>query len=224
MTDRVYVVRLMDCQAGPRGLSDDDRTAAQALLRSWFDAVCAAAGGRRDRWTLDLAWQAAPAGTTAGSDAGSPATVNMILFFVPSTHHSVIRLHANWQNDTLEPEADTTMQGYTVFTHRPPGARPGARRGVLAISEIYTNRCTRSRSADTRIELARTAFHESMHNQLLLAGDELHHHGGMGAAAATATSPSPHDTALMGAAIAQLVPQWVQGHAAWRRAYLLEGL
>lgn len=224
MTDRVYVVRLVDCQGGAQGIAAEDRTAVQTLIRPWFEAVCTQAGSGHDRWTLDLSWQPAPAGATAGADAGSPATVNMLLFYVPSTHHSVIRLHRSWASDTLAPETDTGLQGYTVITYTPPGAAPGHRRGVLAISEIYTNRCRRSRAEETRTELARTGFHEAMHNQLLLAGNELHQHGGMAAATATAISPSPHDRSMMAGAIGRLVPQWTEGYANWRRSYLLEGL
>jgi len=224
MTDSVYVVRLIDCQGGSQGVGADHQAAVLATLRNWFGAVCQAAGGHGTTWTLDLQWQAGAGAGAASGDAGSAATVNMRLFFVPSTRHSVIRLRAPWQDAALPPESDTTAQGYTVFQFTPPGAAPDDRQGTIGISEIYTNRCTRSRSAATQLELARTAFHEAMHNQLLRADNELHSHGGIGAATPVATSPAPADTRRMAGAIGRLVPQWTEGYRSYRDTYALDGL
>lgn len=60
-------------------------------------------------------------------------------------------------------------------------------------------------------------FHESMHNQLIRVGDELHRgNGGFAAETPTGTAPSAQNLQMMAAAIGVLVPQWPDGSQAWR--------
>lgn len=213
MTDSVFVVRLVDCRGD--ALDSDNQAAVLTTLRSWYGGICQDASSTRTTWTLDIRWDLA---------TGSGPAAHLLLFFVPSTRHSMIRLRAPWQDQPLAGETDTTVQGFTAIAFTPPAGRPGHRTGTLGISEIYVNRCTRSAVRDTQTELARTAFHESMHNQLLLRDGELHSHGGMAAATSTASSPGPADRSMMAAAIGRRVPQWTEGYRTWRDAYMLDGL
>ena len=149
--------------------------------------------------------------------AGSPLTINLIVFFVPAPSQGVIRLHPQFRSTTLPAESDRTIWGTTVSQWTPRGAQPGRRTPTLGISEVYIARCRDASDAATRLNLARTAFHECMHNQLIRPGDELHH-GNAGFAADTpvGSAPTTQNVQAMAASIGTLVPQWLDGFQAWR--------
>ncbi len=60
-------------------------------------------------------------------------------------------------------------------------------------------------------------FHESMHNQLVRPGEDLHRgQGGFAADTPSGSSPNAQNLQIMAAGLAVLVPQWPDGFQAWR--------
>ena len=96
------------------------------------------------------------------------------------------------------------------------GSEPVSGTGtIITISEVYVRRCPDANDSPTPLQLARSGFHESMHNQLAL-GDELHKGSGFAGARMDGNSPSADNIAKMAAGLATLRPQWVEGFQAWK--------
>ena len=209
-----YVVRLIDCAsnstmggAGTKnsGVAKDANDVA-TLLTTWYQLVCKKAG---DAWAADVKWITEPPITLPGQ-AGDPLTINMIIFFVLSPRDSVIKLHPRATKGMLTPvENDPTTVGFTsIFS---AGGKP-----TVGISEVYVTRCRNLPGSEAlSLKLARTGFHESMHNQLN-KGNEMHRlSAGFGAESATGSSPNGPDIQLMADRIPILIPQWLDGFQAW---------
>lgn len=215
MATGTYVVRLVDC--AETGGVGSDRAAVGQMLAGWYRSVCATATTAAMTWSADVQWLIEPRPPTASQDATSPQTVNMLVFYVPTPQEGVIRLHPNWRGQELEANGDTAIWGTTVLRWTPPGAAAGRRTGTLGISEVYTRRCRTSQPAASLLNLARTGFHESMHNQTVRNGTELHSgRAGFAADVPTGDAPSGNDLQLMAGALNALVPQWHDGFQAWR--------
>jgi hypothetical protein len=213
MANNTYTVRLIDCAAS--GGVGSNMAAVGASLTGWFRQVCQRASGGGNTWTADVQWQTQPASATPGQDAGNPLTVNLIVFFVPSPRESVIKLHPQYRNTTLAADSDPMEWGTTVSRWNIPGG--GGRAPTLGISEVYIARCRGSNDAATQLNLARIGFHESMHNQLVKPGAELHRgNGGFAAGTPTGSAPSAQNIQMFAAGIGGLVPQWPDGFQAWR--------
>jgi len=216
MANNTFTVRLIDCATS--GGVGSNTSAVGASLTSWHRPVCQQASNSSTTWTADVQWQTQPGGNSSG-DAGNPLTINLIIFFVPTTRDSVIRLHPQYRDYTLPAESDSGIWGTTVSRWTPPGAAPGRRTPGLGISEVYVARCRDSDTATMQLNLARMGFHESMHNQLVRPGDDLHRgNGGFAADTPTGTSPSAQNLQLMAGGLGALVPQWPQGFQVWRDA------
>ena len=212
MANNTYTVRLIDCATS--GGAGSNAAAVGASLTSWYRQVCQQASSGSNAWTADVQWQPQPGGSTSGQDAGNPLIVNLIIFFVPSPRESVIKLHPLYRNTTLAADSDPMEWGTTVNRWSTAGGR---RTPTLGISEVYVARCRDSSDAATPLNLARIGFHESMHNQLVKPGAELHRGNGSFAAETPAGSaPSAPNLQMMAAGIATLVPQWPDGFQAWR--------
>jgi hypothetical protein len=214
MANNTYTVRLIDC-ATSGGVGSNTATVG-ASLTNWYRSVCQQATSGGNVWTADVQWQTQPGGNSAG-DAGNPLTINMLIFFVPSPRESVIKLHQQFRNLTLAAASDTAIWGTTVNGWTPQGAAVGRRTPTLGISEVYIARCRASDDATTQLNLARMGFHESMHNQLIRPGDDLHRgQGGFAADTPTGNAPSAQNLQMMAAGLSVLVPQWTDGFQAWR--------
>jgi hypothetical protein len=203
-----YVVRLIDCQKGGGGVGDN---AADVLakLKTWYTSVCLKASSKNSTWTADVQWLDQPPRNQPGQDAGSPATVNMILFFVPSPRSSVIPLHPKFKKVDLKYE----VEHKDVWGKTEQGLPRSSLN--LAVSEIYVTRCRVGGDAETTQNLAITAFHESMHNQLYL-GDEMHNRTGFAASPETGDLPNEANLKDMAGNIGTLIGQWLDGFQAWR--------
>lgn len=209
-----YTVRLIDCATS--GGVGSHATDVGTFLTNWYRSVCQQATSGSNVWTADVQWQAQPGGSSGGQDAGNPLVVNMIIFFVPSPRESVIKLHQQYRNTTVDADSDTAVWGTTVSRWAPP-APAGQRTPTLGISEVYVARCRGSDDATTRLNLARIGFHESMHNQLVRPGNDLHHgNGGFAADVPVGTQPSAQNLQMMARGLSVLVPQWPDGFQAWR--------
>jgi hypothetical protein len=215
MASNTYVVRLIDCTtpldaaSGSFGKSTIGSTTADisASLMTWYTFVCQKASSQSSSWSADVQWLANPPSSAPGQDAGHPLTINMLLFFVPTPRESVAKLHPRVPASRIAAiEKDAGAMGWTAL----PSPQ-------LAISEIYVTRCTNFKNDDGLVlKIARTGFHESMHNQLH-QGDEMHAgKAGFGAALSTGNKPSAQDTKLMADKIGTLTPQWLDGFQAWR--------
>jgi hypothetical protein len=216
MAINTYVVRLIDCltTAGGVGSGTVD---VQTSLSTWYRAVCQQASSAGTTWNADVQWLANPPSSNPGQDAGSPLTINMIVFFIPGPSQGVIRLHQLYRGKPLPADTDTAVWGTTVSVWNPPGARIGARNPVLGISEVYISRCRGGSDAETRATLARMAFHESMHNQLIRPEADLHRgNSGFAADVPAGAAPSGANIQMMAVGIGTLVPQWLEGFQAWR--------
>jgi hypothetical protein len=212
MANNTYVVRLIDCQKDSGGVKNDANEVL-AKLKTWYASVCQKASSGDTQWTADVQWLDQPPRNLPGQDSGSPLTINMILFFVPTPRTSVIALHPYFKKTSL-PLDDKDTLGFTALD---TPTRGGVRQAVdLGISEIYTARCRDAFDKEqTRLTLARAAFHESMHNQLA-KGDEMHQGGtGFRAAVMTGDSPNADNMKDMAAKIGTLTPQWLDGFQAW---------
>jgi len=210
-----YTVRLIDCATS--GGVGSDAAAVGASLTTWYRAVCQQASNDANSWTADVQWQAQPGGNSSGQDAGNPIIINMIIYFVPSPRESMIKLHPSFASITLPAEKDTSEWGTTVVRWTPPNAGIGQRTPVVGISEVYIARCRDTASAATQLNLARIGFHESMHNQLIRPGNDLHRgNGGFAAETPTGSVPSSPNLQMMAATLGVLVPQWPDGFQAWR--------
>src|SRR6185503_4761800 len=174
MATNTFVVRLIDVAGGTSGVAGHAASVGSSLS-TWYQTVCQQATAGSTIWNADVQWLAQPPSTTPGQDAGSPMTINMIIFFVPGPTQGVIRLHPQFRTATAAAETDTTIWGNTVSQWSPRGAQAGHRTPTLGISEVYVSRCRGSDDATTRLNLARIGFHESMHNQLVRPGEDLHH-------------------------------------------------
>jgi len=215
MANNTYTVRLIDCATS--GGVGSNATAVGASLTTWYRSVCQQATSSSNTWTADVQWQMQPGGNSGGADAGNPLTINLIIFFVPSPRQSVIKLHPQYRTTTLPAESDTGIWGTTVNRWTPAGAAVGRRTPTLGISEVYVSRCRDSDNAVTQLNLARLGFHESMHNQLVRVGDELHRgQGGFAADTPTGNAPNAQNLQMMAAGLGILVPQWPDGFQAWR--------
>jgi hypothetical protein len=158
-------------------------------------------------------WLDQPVSTPSGGDAGGLHAINLIVYFVPYPRDSVILLHPDYSSGfTLDAMTDTTRMGTTVTQGTTQGS---ARTPTLGISEVYIHRLQDSHSvAATRLNLARAAFHESMHNQLGM-GDELHRNDGFAKAEPSGSSPSAANIKAMADRIGVLTPQWQDGFQEW---------
>ena len=215
MATGTYVVRLIDCaETGGVGA---DRAAVGQLLATWYRSVCATASSAAMTWSADVQWLTAPQPASPSQDAGSPQTINMLIFYVPTPQEGVIRLHPNWRGQAQEADGDTAIWGTTVLRWTPPGAAAGHRTGTLGIAEVYTRRCRTTQTAASVLNLARTGFHETMHNQTVRNGSELHSgRAGFAADIPAGDAPTGSDLQLMSGALRALVPQWLDGFQAWR--------
>jgi hypothetical protein len=214
MASKTYVVRLIDCTtpidavSGSIGKSSLGSTAddVRASLMTWYTSVCQKASSQDSAWAADVQWLANPASGSPGQDAGDSLTINMFLFFVPTPRESVVKLHRG--TPSIAPiEKDATVMGFTGLVNSPR----------LGISEVYVTRCSNFKNDDSlALKVARTGFHESMHNQLFM-GDDMHTLStGFGAAASTGSSPNTKDIELMAGKIGTLTAQWTGGFQAWR--------
>ena len=87
---------------------------------------------------------------------------------------------------------------------------------TIDVSEVYVSRCRELKGTEElSLVLARTAFHESMHNQLAL-GSALHRFNGFADADATGTSPTADNIDRMAASIPRLRRQWIDGFHPWK--------
>ncbi len=216
MATNSFVVRLVDCPGGTSGVGGH-ASAVGTFLSTWYRSVCQQATSGGTVWNADVQWLANPPSPAPAQDAGSPLSINLIIFFVPGPTQGVIRLHPQFRSTSLPAVSDSGIWGTTVSQWRPPAARVGHRTGTLGISEVYIPRCRGSDDAATRLNLARIGFHETMHNQLVRAGDELHTgQSGFAADTPSGSAPSAQNLQMMAAAIGSLVPQWPDGFQAWR--------
>ena len=214
MASNTYVVRLIDCQKAIKGSGGigDNATQVLAKLKVWYASLCQQASSADTNWTADVQWLDQPPRNVPGQDAGNPLTINMLLFFVPSARHSVIKRHPDYK------DKDVAKLGYgdAGLTVNSTQTRGGVRKIVYGISEIYIANCQSTEGNETtQRNLAATAFHESMHNQLAM-GDEMHKGGtGFRAAEPTGNSPDANNLRDMAAKIGTLIPQWLDGFQAW---------
>jgi hypothetical protein len=215
---KTYVVRLIDCGnvRGP-GSSDSAQVGSDAVsvcsnLKTFYSAVCQKASSSTTIFTADVQWLGQPASTPSGGEAGGLLTINIIIFFVPFPRDSVILLHPNYNGKlNLDAITDFTQLGTTVTASRTPGNVP-----TLGISEVYIKRTQDIDSTAAAFNLARAAFHESMHNQLR-KGDELHLGDGFAKAKLDnwGSSPSAANITAMAGQIGTLIPQWLDGFQEW---------
>src|SRR5258708_1197876 len=149
MAANTFVVRLIDCatSGGVAGGTAD----VGSMLSTWYRAVCQQATSGSAAWSADVQWLAQPPSSNSGQDAGSPLTINLIIFYVPGPTQGVIRLHQSYRGTTLPAESDSGVWGTTVSRWTPPAARPGSRTPALGISEVYTSRCRGASDAETRL-------------------------------------------------------------------------
>jgi hypothetical protein len=204
-------VRIVDCDKANKVGVQGDAADVRSLLTTWFTQVCQKASTKDETWNADVQWLDSPPGTKPpDSDSGSPFVVNLMIYFVQSPRDSVIRLSPR-NNGKFPDERVLSNKDCTGYTWTEPVS------GGRTTSEVYVVRCKPIKGDKTSapLQLARTAFHESMHNQLAL-GEELHRGNGFAAAAADGNSPNGDNIAKMAAGIATLRPQWVEGFQAWK--------
>ncbi len=213
MAVHTYVVRLVDVEKSTNyGVSGDAKKVG-CLLSTWYTAVCHKASGGDATWNADVQWMDDPPRDKPPNDnAGAPFVINMMIYFLLTPRTSVIKLHPSNNNRLPDPGvwSDTNDIGLTWFL-----TMNGA--VTIDVSEVYVSRCRELTKGDDSLPLllARTAFHESMHNQLAL-DNRLHRFSGFAAADATGTSPTADNIDKMAASIATLRKQWVDGFQAWR--------
>jgi hypothetical protein len=213
MAGNTYVVRLVDCLKGIGGV-EKDAAGILANLKTWYAQVCQAASGSGTTWSADVQWMDYAPMALPGSDPGNSLVVNLILFYVPSTRHSMIELHPAW-DARQSVDAFTSDLGLTFVSALTNGA------DKVAISEIYVSRCrnTSSSTADSVLNMSRIGFHEGMHNQLFM-GQGLHRRGtGFRAEAPTGSSPDATNLKDMSGVLGTLIPQWPDGISLWRAKY-----
>ena len=117
--------------------------------------------------------------------AANPTAHELLVYFMPSDK-SVVK------NVPNTPAVDLTDDGNTAF-------QAGA-------SEVYVK-------SDNSALLARLAFHELMHNRLMI-GNAMHDQGGMAAKTIGAsTALSPANIKAMAAVLDKAITQWTQGIA-----------
>lgn len=215
MAVHTYVVRLVDIDKKTNYGVNSDANEVCRCLKTWYTSVCQKASSGSDTWNADVQWlDSPPAARPKDSNAGAAFSVNMMIYFVLSPQQSVIAMHP--ANNGKLPDAsvfsDHNDVGLTWFRTAPNGAV------TVDISEVYVSRC-RTLQGNERLALvlARTAFHESMHNQLAL-GDALHQGNGHGFADAdpTGTLPTAGNIDTMAAKIATLRPQWEEGFQTYK--------
>jgi hypothetical protein len=211
MASNTYVVRLIDCQKtiNSSGGVGDNATQVLAKLKVWYASVCQQASSADTNWTADVQWLDQPPRNLPGQDAGNPLTINMLLFFVPSARHSVIQRHPVYK------KTDVAALGHGDAGLTVTGG-PTRLKIEYGISEIYIANCQSTKGNETtQRNLAATAFHESMHNQLAM-GNEMHQGGtGFRAAVPAGDSPDAQNLKDMAAKIGTLIPQWLDGFQAW---------
>ena len=216
---KTYTVRLIDCGKARDGTAAADAASvgadAQSVsshLNTWYSAVCHKAS---TTWNADVQWLSQPTSTPSGGDAGGMHVINMIVFFVPYPRDSVILLHSDFSSGfTLTAMTDPTQMGTTVT--KGATQQGGVRTPTLGISEVYIHRLQDPHSSSaTQLNLARAAFHESMHNQLG-KGDELHSGAdGFAKKVPSGNAPSAANTNAMADKIGTLTPQWQDGFREW---------
>jgi hypothetical protein len=214
-----YVVRLIDCgkareQTAPDAASvGTDAASVCSQLKTWYGLVCQKASSANTTWSADVQWLDQPTSTPAGGDAGDSHAINLIIFFVPYPRDSVILLHPNYSSGfTLDAVTDTSRMGTTVTDGTTRGS---ARTPTLGISEVYVHRLQDPHNtAALSLNLARAAFHESMHNQLGM-GDEMHSGDGFAKALPAGNSPSATNISAMAGRLTTLTPQWQDGFREW---------
>jgi len=212
MAANTYVVRLVDIDKKTNYGVNGDAADVRSLLSTWYTLVCQKASSDSVTWNADVQWlDSPPASKPPGNDAGAPFVVNMMIYFVLTPRDSVISLHPSNNGKLPDPGAfsDKNEIGLTWFE--------GSNSGVtIDVSEVYVSRCrTLQGNEPMPLVLARTAFHESMHNQLAM-GSALHQIGGFAAASPAGTSPTANNINRMATSIGTLRPQWVDGFQAWK--------
>jgi hypothetical protein len=213
MASNTYVVRLIDCEKAVSGPGGIGKNANQVLakLKNSYTSLCQQASSADTNWTADVQWLEQPPRNVPGQDAGNPLTINMLLFFVPSARESVIKRHPNYKNKDVA-ALGFGDAGLTVTGGQTVGGVP---KMLYGISEIYIANCKGTDGDETTRNLAATAFHESMHNQLAM-GNEMHQGAtGFRAAVPTGDSPDANNLRDMAAKIGTLIPQWLDGFQAW---------
>jgi hypothetical protein len=205
-----YVVRLVDCDKANKTGVQGDADEVRGFLRDWFKRVCQKASTKASTWNEDVQWlDSPPSAKPPNSDSGAAFVINLMIYFVQSPQDSVIRLAK--QNKGTVPQKVLSNKDYTGWTWTEPG------KDGRTTTEVYVLRSqpTKDDKTAAALQLARTAFHESMHNQLGL-GDEMHRGSGFEASPQVGNSPSADNIAKMAAGIATLRPQWVEGFQAWK--------
>lgn len=212
MSANTYVVRLVDIDKKTNYGVNSDANDVRKLLATWYTLVCQKASSGDATWNADVQWLDNPPGAKPpDNNAGGPFVVNMMIYFVLTPRDSVISLHPS--NNGRLPDAgafsDKNDIGLTWFETKNNAV-------TIDVSEVYVTRCrTLQGSEFMSLVLARTAFHESMHNQFAM-GSALHQFGGFAAADPTGTSPTADNISRMAASITTLRPQWVDGFQAWK--------
>jgi hypothetical protein len=208
----IYVVRLVDCDKANKAGVQGDADGVRSLLKTWFTQVCQKASTKDSTWNTDVQWLDSPPSTKPpNSDSGSPFVVNLMIYFVQSPRDSVIRL-APPNKGTFPDARVMSNKDYTGYTWTEPV------KGGRTTTEVYVVRCqpTKDDKTSAPLQLARTAFHDGMHNQLAL-GEEMHKGSGFAASPADGDSPNGDNIAKMAAGITILRPQWVKGFEVWKK-------
>ena len=212
MAVNTYVVRLVDIDRKTNYGVNADAGEVLKLLSTWYTLVCQRASSGDVTWNADVQWLDNPPGAKPPDDnAGGPFVVNMMIYFVLSPRDSVISPHPSNHGNLPDSVAfsDKNDVGLTWFQTRNNAV-------TIDVSEVYVSRCRSLQGNESMsLVLARTAFHESMHNQLVMGG-ALHQFGAFAAADPTGTSPTANNINKMAASIATLRPQWVDGFQAWK--------
>jgi hypothetical protein len=212
MAANTYVVRLVDIDKKTNYGVNGDANDVRNLLTTWYTLICQKASSDNATWTADVQWLDNPPATKPpDNNAGAPFVINMMIYFVLTPRDSVISLYPSNNGKLPDPGAfsDKNDIGLTWFQGNNSGV-------TIDISEVYVTRCrTLQGSESMPLVLARTAFHESMHNQLAV-GNTMHPSGGFAGANPTGTSPTADNINRMAASIATLRPQWVDGFQAWK--------
>jgi hypothetical protein len=115
----------------------------------------------------------------------------LVIYFVPNQFEDVASRVAG--GFAFDPE----LAGFTGL-------------GARHVSEVF-------RDAGGAVFLAKTAFHEAMHNKLRMGEKELHTHDGLARARISERTPlTSGNIRLMAPALRAPRPQWCLGQADWR--------
>jgi hypothetical protein len=119
----------------------------------------------------------------------------LVIYFVPNQFEDIVsRVGGQFR-------FDPTLAGFTLI-----GNAPGQRHA----SEVF-------RDSGNAVFLAKTAFHESMHNKLRLSDPQLHSHNGLAMASINDATPlTQSNINMMAPALRVHQPQWCLGQRDWR--------